>query len=79
MMKAVIVVLIVLLGVLHHDFWWWDDARPLVLGFIPVSLAWHMGLSVATALVWLLVVTLAWPAGLDDDAGARRPEGRDPR
>ena len=36
------------LVVLHHDFWWWDDAT-IVVGFLPVGLAYHVGFTIAAA------------------------------
>lgn len=62
-----------ILGValLQHDFWAWDDPR-IVLGFLPADLAWQLGISVAAALGWLLVVRWSWPEELE--AWARREE-----
>ena len=79
--RALVLYLAVLaLCVLHQDFWWWDEAEPLVFGFLPVGLAWHLGISIAAALVWFLMVTVAWPRELRDfDAGSRdaSPVGHD--
>jgi hypothetical protein len=55
---------------MHHDFWWWDD-RTLVLGFLPIGLAYHASFSVAASLLWLLALRWAWPAHLE--AWADRP------
>ena len=48
------------LGILHHDIWYWDD-RTLVLGVVPIGLAYHIGFSMAAATLWALVVRFAWP------------------
>ena len=49
----------------HQDFWLRDVARPLVFGFLPVGLFFHVVLSVAIAgLMWLLV-RYAWPDDLE--------------
>jgi hypothetical protein len=53
------------LTVLHHDFWWWDD-RTLVLGILPVGLAYHAAFSVAAAVLWALACRWAWPAHLEE-------------
>ena len=53
-----------LLFVLHHDFWWWDDTS-LVLGFLPIGLAYHAGFSLAAGLLWLAAVKFAWPTDLE--------------
>ena len=60
-MKYVVALLIVLLLVLHQDYWNWSDAT-LWFGFLPHSLAWHMGISCAAAGVWLLATMYCWPA-----------------
>ncbi|MCZ7644099.1 MAG: DUF3311 domain-containing protein [Planctomycetota bacterium] len=51
---------------LHHDFWFWTDKR-LVLGFLPIGLAYHLGYSVLASLAMLGLVRLAWPKDLDED------------
>ncbi len=63
MRKFVWLAVIVLL-VLHQDFWYWDD-RTLVLGFMPIGLAYHMVFSIAAALVWLAAVKFAWPSDIE--------------
>jgi hypothetical protein len=72
-MRTLVVVLIVLLAVLHQDYWWRADHRTLVLGFIPVSLAWHIGVSVAACVLWGLACRYCWPASLDDEAAPDDP------
>lgn len=59
-MKVLVWMLIAGLILLHQDVWFWEDGR-LVLGFLPVGLAWHVGLSLAAALVWWLATRYAWP------------------
>ena len=63
MKPAILAILLVALCVLHQDVWWWDDPTP-VLGFMPVGLAWHVGLSLAAAVVWWVAVRICWPADL---------------
>lgn len=59
-MKYFVWFLILALMILHQDLWNWTDDR-LVFGFMPVGLAYHVGLSLAAAIVWLLAVMFAWP------------------
>ena len=59
-MKRVVWILIVVLMVLHQDIWFWHDGR-LILGFMPLGLVYHIGLSIAAAVVWLLATRFAWP------------------
>ena len=55
------------LYVLHQDVWFWRDARPLVFGFLPIGLFYHAAFTVATAGALWVIVTLAWPAHLEDE------------
>ncbi len=59
-MKYALPILVVALLVAQQDYWLWNDTT-LVFGFLPGCLAWHMGVSVAASLVWLLAVVFAWP------------------
>jgi len=63
-MKHLVWILFWVLFALHHDFWWWDDPT-LVLGFLPIGLAWHTGYSVAASLLWLLALKFAWPTDIE--------------
>jgi hypothetical protein len=57
---------VALLYLLHQDFWFWRDARPLVFGVLPIGLFYHVAFTFITSLVLLLLVTVAWPAHLED-------------
>lgn len=59
---------IVLLAILHQDFWWWGSTQ-LVLGWLPISLAFHIGLSLAAAGVWMLAIHYCWPRLEEDEPG----------
>lgn len=65
-MRNLVWVLVVLLIVLHHDLWNWDNAS-LVFGFMPVSLAYHAGISIAASVVWYLATRYAWPENMESD------------
>lgn len=69
-MRRVVIVAIVVLMILHQDFWWWDDIHPLVLGFVPIGLAYQAVISVLAAVLWALATRYCWPAGVDDDSFA---------
>jgi hypothetical protein len=64
-MRTVIYGLILLLVVLHQDFWWRSDHRTLVLGFLPVSLAYHIGISIVACVFWGLACKYCWPRDAD--------------
>jgi hypothetical protein len=91
MKQSLFVIAILALYLLHQDFWFWRAAAPVVLGFLPVGLFYHVCYTlVISALMWALV-KFAWPSRLDERAGEddlgspapRRPgalsqtEGRD--
>ncbi|MFT4542966.1 MAG: hypothetical protein ACI835_005435 [Planctomycetota bacterium] len=75
--------MVILAAVLHTDLWAWDDDR-LVMGFVPMVLAYHAGVSLLAALAWVMVVRFDWPEGIEEwaaetdddetasDAGAQR-------
>lgn len=56
---------IVVLAVLHQDNWWWESTD-LVLGFMPIGLAWHAMISLGAGLGWWLVILFAWPTSVDE-------------
>ncbi len=74
-MQKVVWILALLLLVLHQDFWAWSD-RTLVLGFLPIGLAYHLVFSLAAAGLWLAAVKLAWPSEIEAWADAvDEPDG----
>ena len=64
-MKYFVWMLVLLLVVFHQDYWQWNDTT-LVFGFLPFTLLYHAGISIAAAVVWVLAVKFCWPAGLDE-------------
>jgi hypothetical protein len=58
--------LILLVYFLHQDFWNWTRTEPLVLGFLPIGLAYHAGYSVIAAILMAVLVKFAWPKHLED-------------
>lgn len=52
---------VVLLIILRQDSWFWEDAT-LVLGILPIGLAWQIGISIAAAILWYVASVIAWPA-----------------
>jgi len=72
-MKWVLALLVLALVVFHQDNWFWEDKR-LVFGFLPVGLAYHIGISFAAALLMAALVKFAWPADLEKMADAPKPE-----
>ena len=66
-MRGKFLIGLLILGVflLHQDFWNWTRAEPLVLGFLPVGLAYHAAYCVLAAVAMWLLVKFAWPGALD--------------
>ena len=76
-MRRLGVVLLAVLVVLHQDFWWWHRIDPLVFGFIPIGLMWHVGISLGAAGIAALAVRFWWPDDLEvpDGPGELRSRG----
>jgi len=64
--KTIVSGYLILLAILHQDFWLKNDGS-LVLGFLPATLAYHMGFVVAAAIGWFFVIKFAWPKGLEGE------------
>tara|TARA_B100000405_G_scaffold218076_1_gene154455 strand:- start:421 stop:675 length:255 start_codon:yes stop_codon:yes gene_type:complete len=64
--------LFVLMFLAHQDFWWWDDSS-LILGFLPVGLAYHALFSMACAGLGWLAIKKAWPSELEAFAEENEP------
>ena len=65
MKRPLLVLLVVVLYLLHQDFWFWRTAEPLIFGFLPIGLFYHVCYTLLiSALMWLLVKQ-AWPAHLE--------------
>lgn len=67
MKKAFLIILLVVLFVLHQDFWFWHTARPLLFGFLPVGIWYHVCFTLAVSLVMWLLIQQAWPRHLEED------------
>jgi hypothetical protein len=66
MKRFLLTILVTLLYLLHQDFWFWREARPLVLGFLPVGLFYHLLYTLAIVAVMWLLVKYAWPSHLEE-------------
>lgn len=67
MKKLFLIILIVSLYLLHQDFWFWRTASPLILGFLPVGLFYHLVYTLLIAVVMWLLVQIAWPKHLETE------------
>ena len=61
---------VVALYALHQDVWFWNRAQPLVFGFLPIGLFYHLLYSVVVAGLMALLVRYAWPNRLEREVEA---------
>ncbi|HEU0178741.1 MAG TPA: DUF3311 domain-containing protein [Blastocatellia bacterium] len=67
MKRSLLVIAIIALYALHQDFWFWRAATPIVFGFLPIGLFYHVCFTIViSALMWALVKN-AWPSHLEDE------------
>mgnify|MGYP007059382052 CR=1 FL=1 len=66
MRYAFVIVAIIALLVLHQNYAIWER-DDLVFGFLPYQLAYDGALSILTAIVWLVAVTICWPVSRSSD------------
>ncbi len=57
--------LVVVLYALHQDLWFWRTTQPVVFGFLPIGLFYHVCYTLAVCVVMGLLVKFAWPAQLE--------------
>jgi hypothetical protein len=80
-MKWLLTLMVVLVYLLHQDLWFWHD-RTLVLGFLPVGLAYHAAYSILAAILMAVLVRFAWPSyleGAEPEPSLRGGGGEGPR
>jgi hypothetical protein len=65
--RTIMWALFALLLVLHHDWWFWNDGR-LVLGFLPIGLAYQMLISLAAGALWGWAAWNAWPPEMESQS-----------
>ncbi|MEM9481549.1 MAG: DUF3311 domain-containing protein [Verrucomicrobiota bacterium] len=71
-MKLVVALFFIMLF-MHQDFWWWEDDS-LVLGFMPIGLAFHALFSVLCAVLGAIAILTIWPKELDEAEAAQAPK-----
>lgn len=67
-MKLALPLLVVGFILLHQDTWFWKDPT-LVLGFLPIGLAYHIGYTLGASVLMAILVRYAWPADLEPQEG----------
>ena len=77
MKKLLLFLLIAGVYVLHQDYWNWGKST-VVLGFLPVGLAYHAAYCVLAAITMAVLVKFAWPKQLEDTEPDDAPETKRP-
>jgi len=73
MKRTTLYLSLLILFLLHQDSWLWDDST-LLLGFLPLGLAYHALYCVATSVLMYLLATRAWPEEAEAFAAGQRDE-----
>ena len=63
MKRALLYLTVLAVYLLHQDFWFWCEIRPLVAGFLPVGLAYHIAYMFLAAGVMAALVRWGWEDG----------------
>jgi hypothetical protein len=58
---------VVVLYLLHQDVWFWRTAQPIVFGFLPIGLFYHICYTLAVVVLMGVLVHYAWPAHLEQE------------
>jgi len=66
MRNIALVVLVCVVFVLHQDIWNWTN-KTLLMGFMPIGLAYHAGYALLCMVTMAILVRFAWPRNLDSD------------
>src|SRR5262245_41809910 len=64
-----LIFIVIALYVLHQDFWNWRETSPIIFGFLPIGLFYHICYTLAISLLMWLLVKYAWPSHLEEGAG----------
>jgi hypothetical protein len=69
MKYQLLVFIVIALFILHQDYWNWSEATPIVLGFLPIGLFYHVCYTLVVSLLMWLLVKYAWPSHLEERVG----------
>ncbi|MBT5020257.1 DUF3311 domain-containing protein [Planctomicrobium sp.] len=73
-MNKVVWGLVLLLIIIHQDIWFWDDPT-LLFGFLPITLAYHAGISIAASITWYLATLFCWPEEVIEESAPESLKG----
>jgi uncharacterized protein DUF3311 len=69
MKRLLLIFLVMAFYILHQDFWNWRETDPIVFGFLPIGLFYHICYTLAVSLLMWLLVKYAWPSHLEEEEG----------
>lgn len=64
-MRWILTLLVLAVIFLHQDTWFWNS-KALVLGFLPIGLAYHIVYTLLCAMTMWTLVLYVWPDHLDE-------------
>jgi hypothetical protein len=64
MKKLLLFLMVAGVYILHQDNWNWRSTD-IVMGFLPIGLAYHVGYSILAAIMMAVLVKFAWPTYLE--------------
>lgn len=73
MKKATFTLCVVTLLLLHQDIWFWTTPRPLLFGFLPPGLWYHILFCLAASALMAALVRWAWPEDPDSSSSGQEP------
>jgi hypothetical protein len=76
MKRLLLIFIVIAFYIFHQDSWNWRDAAPIVFGFLPIGLFYHICYTLAVSLLMVVLVKFAWPAHLES-GGAGETEDSD--
>ncbi|HEX2521298.1 MAG TPA: hypothetical protein VHP35_04170 [Terriglobia bacterium] len=72
-MRIALPVIVIIVYLLHQDIWFWSTPYPLVFGFMPIGLFYHVCYTLLASLLMFLLVKRAWPTHLEVPTSPRYP------
>jgi hypothetical protein len=76
MKRSLLVIAIIALYLLHQDSWFWRAYAPIVFGFLPVGLFYHLCYTLVISVLMWALVKYAWPSHLEKSQGDVEREGQ---
>jgi hypothetical protein len=74
MKRPLLAAAVIALYLLHQDFWFWRASAPLVFGFLPIGLFYHVCYTLVISVLMWLLVKHAWPSRLEEGAESANPQ-----